>query len=253
MLRSRLSAPRPALPATRPGGPPAYPPPAGDRPPAARRSGCRAGPAYGALSPCSVRRPGRPFPLNKLAPEAALRRLELTIVRRLEGYLHGDHLGLLPGPGSETNDARLYIAGPGRRPQDRLGGHRADHRRRTSATPSPTASSRCWALLDVTPSMNWGTEGVTKRDLGHRGDRHHRLPQPEDGRPLRRLHHATGLAPPAAGPVGPVGPVRAAPQDAHGTVRPRPRDRADDAGRGGGATDPDPATARVCGSWCRTS
>ncbi len=23
-----------------------------------------------------------------------------------------------------------------------------------------------WALLDVTPSMNWGTEGVTKRDLG---------------------------------------------------------------------------------------
>ena len=39
------------------------------------------------------------IPLNKLAPEAALRRLELTIVRRLEGFLHGDHLGLLPGPG----------------------------------------------------------------------------------------------------------------------------------------------------------
>ena len=42
------------------------------------------------------------IPLNKLAPEAALRRLELTIVRRLEGYLHGDHLGLLPGPGSDS-------------------------------------------------------------------------------------------------------------------------------------------------------
>ena len=41
------------------------------------------------------------IPLNKLAPEAALRRLELTIVRRLEGFLHGDHLGLLPGPGSD--------------------------------------------------------------------------------------------------------------------------------------------------------
>ncbi|HSN44211.1 MAG TPA: DUF58 domain-containing protein, partial [Propionibacteriaceae bacterium] len=26
-----------------------------------------------------------------------------------------------------------------------------------------------WALLDVTPSMNWGTEGVTKRDLGIAG------------------------------------------------------------------------------------
>ena len=46
-----------------------------------------------------------------LAPEAALRRVELTIVRRLEGYVHGDHLGLLPGPGSETADARLYIPG----------------------------------------------------------------------------------------------------------------------------------------------
>ena len=39
------------------------------------------------------------IPLHKLAPEAALRRLELTVVRRLEGFLHGDHQGLLPGPG----------------------------------------------------------------------------------------------------------------------------------------------------------
>ena len=46
------------------------------------------------------------IPLHKLAPEAALRRLELTIVRRLEGFLHGDHLGLLPGPGSDLSDAR---------------------------------------------------------------------------------------------------------------------------------------------------
>ena len=51
------------------------------------------------------------IPLNKLAPEAALRRLELTIVRRLEGFLHGDHLGLLPGPGSDISDARIYVPG----------------------------------------------------------------------------------------------------------------------------------------------
>ena len=49
---------------------------------------------------------GPTIPLTKLAPEAALRRLELAVVRRLEGFLHGDHLGLLPGPGSDTNDAR---------------------------------------------------------------------------------------------------------------------------------------------------
>ena len=105
------------------------------------------------------------IPLDKLAPEAALRRLELTIVRRLEGFLHGDHLGLLPGPGSDANDARIYIPGE-------------DDVRRidwsvTARTTVPyvrdTISDReleVWALLDVTPSMNWGTEGVTKRDLG---------------------------------------------------------------------------------------
>lgn len=108
---------------------------------------------------------GPTLPLNKLAPEAALRRLELTIVRRLEGFLHGDHLGLLPGPGSDTNDARVYVPG-----QD-------DVRRMdwavTARTTVPhvrdTMADReleVWALLDVTPSMNWGTEGITKRDLG---------------------------------------------------------------------------------------
>lgn len=31
---------------------------------------------------------------------AALRTLELTVKRKLDGVLHGNHLGLLPGPGS---------------------------------------------------------------------------------------------------------------------------------------------------------
>jgi uncharacterized protein (DUF58 family) len=103
--------------------------------------------------------------LRRLAPEAALRNLELTIVRRLEGFLQGDHLGLLPGPGSEPGDARNYVPG-----QD-------DVRRMdwavTARTTVPhvrdTVADReleVWALLDVTPSMNWGTAGVTKRDLG---------------------------------------------------------------------------------------
>jgi uncharacterized protein (DUF58 family) len=105
------------------------------------------------------------LPLNKLAPEAALRRLELTIVRRLEGFLHGDHQGLLPGPGSESSDARPYVPG-----QDDV---RKMDWAVTARTTVPhvrdTIADReleVWALLDVTPSMNWGTEGVTKRDLG---------------------------------------------------------------------------------------
>ena len=105
------------------------------------------------------------IPLNKLAPEAALRRLELTIVRRLEGFLHGDHLGLLPGPGSDISDARIYV--PGEDDVRRIDW--AVTARTTVPYVRDTISDReleVWALLDVTPSMNWGTEGVTKRDLG---------------------------------------------------------------------------------------
>lgn len=111
---------------------------------------------------------GATVPLSQLAPEAALRRLELTIVRRLEGFLHGDHAGLLPGPGSDVNDTRPYQPG-----QD-------DVRRMdwavTARTTEPhvrdTIADReleVWGLLDVTASMNWGTQGMTKRDLGIAG------------------------------------------------------------------------------------
>lgn len=108
---------------------------------------------------------GPSLPLNKLAPEAALRRLELAVVRRLEGFLHGDHLGLLPGPGSDTNDARPYVPGQ----DDVRKMDWAVTARTTVAHVRDTMADReleVWALLDVTPSMNWGTEGVTKRDLG---------------------------------------------------------------------------------------
>lgn len=105
------------------------------------------------------------IPLNKLAPEAALRRLELAVVRRLEGFLQGDHLGLLPGPGSDPNEARPYQPG-----EDDI---RKMDWAVTARTQVPhvrdTISDReleAWALLDVSASMNWGTAGVTKRDLG---------------------------------------------------------------------------------------
>ena len=119
----------------------------------------------GALRSVLVEPTTATLPLRKLAPEAALRRLELTTVRRLEGFLHGDHQGLLPGNGSEANDARVYEPG-----QDDV---RKMDWAVTARTTIPhvrdTIADReleVWALLDVTPSMNWGTEGVTKRDLG---------------------------------------------------------------------------------------
>jgi uncharacterized protein (DUF58 family) len=122
-------------------------------------------PQYGAVSSVLGIPTTPTIPLNKLAPEAALRRLELTIVRRLEGYLHGDHMGLLPGPGTDPNEARIYQPGE----DDVRKIDWAVTARTTVPHVRDTIADReleVWSLLDVTPSMNWGTEGVTKRDLG---------------------------------------------------------------------------------------
>src|SRR3954453_18979474 len=88
---------RPAYPA--PNGPPDRPSPVGAPTMAAPDPA-----AYGAVSSVLAEPTQPTIPLHKLAPEAALRPLEMVIVRRLEGFLHGDPFGLLPGPGSETNE-----------------------------------------------------------------------------------------------------------------------------------------------------
>ena len=102
--------------------------------------------------------------LARLAPEKALRRLELTIVRRLEGFLHGEHLGLLPGPGTELAEARVYRPG-----ED-------DVRRMdwsvTARTTTPHVRDviadrelETWALVDMSASMDFGTAALEKREL----------------------------------------------------------------------------------------
>ncbi|MEJ7629705.1 MAG: DUF58 domain-containing protein [Nocardioidaceae bacterium] len=103
-------------------------------------------------------------PLSRLAPEQALRRLELQIVRRLEGFLHGEHLGLLPGPGSDMAEARVYNPG-----ED-------DVRRMDWAVTARTTiphvrdviadrELETWALVDLSPSMHFGTAAMEKQDL----------------------------------------------------------------------------------------
>lgn len=121
--------------------------------------------SFGAVASVVASPTAATLPLSKLAPEAALRRLELTVVRRLDGFLHGDHQGLLPGPGSESSDAREYV--PGQDDVRKLDW--AVTARTTVPHVRDTIADReleIWALLDTTPSMNWGTAGVTKRDLG---------------------------------------------------------------------------------------
>lgn len=96
--------------------------------------------------------------------EAALRRLELTVARRLDGLLHGQHLGLVPGHGSEPAESRLYVPG-----ED-------DVRRMDWAVTARTTEPHVRDLVadrelettvvvDATASMDFGTTTMEKREL----------------------------------------------------------------------------------------
>ncbi|KUP96856.1 DUF58 domain-containing protein [Thermobifida cellulosilytica] len=94
----------------------------------------------------------------------ALRRLTLTVARRLHGLLHGEHLGLHAGPGSEPGDARLYQPG-----QDDV---RTMDWAVTARTTHPHVRDlvadrelHTWTLLDLSASMDFGTAHSQKRDL----------------------------------------------------------------------------------------
>jgi uncharacterized protein (DUF58 family) len=96
--------------------------------------------------------------------ERRLRRLELSITRRLDGLLHGQHLGLLPGPGSELAGSREYRPGEDEvRFMDWAVTARTmvPHVREVDADRELTT----WLLVDSTPSMDFGTAELEKRDL----------------------------------------------------------------------------------------
>ncbi|MFV2086038.1 DUF58 domain-containing protein [Micromonospora sp. LOL_021] len=105
-----------------------------------------------------------PATLTELTPPDTLRRLELTITRRLDGLLHGQHLGLLPGAGSEPAGSREYRPGEDEvRRMDWAVTARTTvpHVREVDADRELT----CWLLIDGTASMDFGTGELEKREL----------------------------------------------------------------------------------------
>ncbi|WP_420450675.1 DUF58 domain-containing protein [Ilumatobacter sp.] len=89
-----------------------------------------------------------------------VRRLELTINRRLDGALHGDHQGLTPGHGSEPGESRPYQAGDDVRRIDWNVTARTHetHVRDQIADRDLTA----WLVVDVSAAMDFGTEDDDK-------------------------------------------------------------------------------------------
>jgi uncharacterized protein (DUF58 family) len=95
--------------------------------------------------------------------ESTLRVLELTVRRRLDGLLQGNHIGLVPGPGSEPGEARPYQPGDDVRRMDWAVTARTTvpHIRQTDAD----RELETWVVVDLSPSLDFGTAACEKRDL----------------------------------------------------------------------------------------
>ncbi|MBF6137407.1 DUF58 domain-containing protein [Nocardia otitidiscaviarum] len=94
---------------------------------------------------------------------AALKTLELTVRRRLDGVLHGDHLGLIPGPGSEPGDARMYQPGDDVRQMDWSVTARTTHPHVRQMVADRELET--WLVIDLSASLDFGTALCQKRDL----------------------------------------------------------------------------------------
>jgi len=107
--------------------------------------------------------PATPLPAVDPRVASVLRRLELDVSRRLDGLLHGDHRGLVPGHGSEPGEARQYVAGDDVRRIDWNVTARTQHPhiRETIAD----RELECWLVADRTASVDFGTADHTKADL----------------------------------------------------------------------------------------
>jgi uncharacterized protein (DUF58 family) len=114
-------------------------------------------------APAARSAPAAPPSFRDGSMEAALRTLELTVRGRLDGLLQGNHLGLVPGPGSEPGEARAYQPGDDVRRMDW-----AATARMTQPYVRQTIADReleTWVVLDLSPSLDFGTAACEKRDL----------------------------------------------------------------------------------------
>jgi uncharacterized protein (DUF58 family) len=97
------------------------------------------------------------------ATREVLRRLELDVTRRLDGLLHGDHRGLVPGHGTELGETRAYAPGDDVRRIDWNVTARLPeaHIRQTIAE----RELQTWLVVDRSSRLDFGTATCEKRDL----------------------------------------------------------------------------------------
>ncbi|MCU0306739.1 MAG: DUF58 domain-containing protein [Thermoleophilia bacterium] len=95
--------------------------------------------------------------------EALLRRVDLRIGRRLDGLLQGERRGRRPGPGGEQSLTRAYEPGDDVRWIDWPLSARTGEPMVRVPELEPVLTA--WVLVDMSPSMAYGTAVRTKLDL----------------------------------------------------------------------------------------
>jgi uncharacterized protein (DUF58 family) len=100
---------------------------------------------------------------TQTGPDEVLRRLDLAVSHKLDGLLHGEYQGLVPGHGSELGETRMYQAGDDVRRIDwNVTARMQDpHVRDTIAD----RELETWVVADLGASMDFGTAWCEKRDL----------------------------------------------------------------------------------------
>jgi uncharacterized protein (DUF58 family) len=92
-----------------------------------------------------------------------LRRLELSVTRRLDGLLQGDHRGLTPGHGSEPGEVRAYQPGDDVRRIDwNVTARQLEPHVRDMVADRELET---WIVVDASASLAYGTAACEKRDL----------------------------------------------------------------------------------------
>ncbi len=113
------------------------------------------------VSPGGFPRPGR---ARLASPSTApLDRLQLTVMRRIDGLLAGDHAGLLPGHGTERGEARPYVPGDDPRHIDwAVTARTGDPHVRDTISDHEL---ELWIVFDNSSSTAFGTGLSTKHEL----------------------------------------------------------------------------------------
>jgi len=100
------------------------------------------------------------IPPRHATPEAILRRLEWTVIRRLDGVLHGDYRTLFRGYGLDLADLREYVYGDDVRHID----WNVTARLQTPYVREYNEEREvaAWFLLDLSPSVDFGSQALRK-------------------------------------------------------------------------------------------